>query len=549
MQRISANGLEVWSRQYSPKSWINSVYLRGRPGLTYSSADAWTLFGERPEQRISFRANVDNRGLQLSFSGTQPEAGFVAGILAETEADFPVRRAVEAERADWWRKNWPVQGLPPEPSESTEDIPAVNQRPLLQALQGEIIAAPDTSTNLLFDLFNDDSGITPSAKISAPNGSGWQLSSRLYWGHWMLRRSALASTLLKPTNRYLRTHPPAYNQIHGLPARLHVRIDVPAGAPAGVYLGDIQVQVGETVLHSPLRIRVVHVVLPKPNRPIGAYLERPVHFDWFEETRILADRALECDLRFLRRQGLTGIAPPLSTPVSHADFEKFVEQIRSAAATGFTPPYFAYTPLKRLQQTMGIDAALTRLAELEQRLKQMGLPPPLWASADEPSNPGQEYTADKIKRYASAFSPTLRLAGQLNNPKDKQRLDAFDVVLINQGYGIDRADVDNIKAQGINVWFYNLDNLRAAAGFYLWRTGADGYLHWHARMPTADPFDPTDGREDDIQFLYPMTDPCPSAPDVDVDLFRLSEGIVDLRWLLWLENRALTDKHAHQLLS
>ena len=74
-----------------------------------------------------------------------------------------------------------------------------------------------------------------------------------------------------------------------------------------------------------------------------------------------------------------------------------------------------------------------------------------------------------------------------------------------------------------------MEKFCAVAGFNLWRSGAKGYLQWHARMPTADPFDPSDGREDDVQFLLPHIVPCPEIQDVDRGLFELAEGIVDLR--------------------
>jgi hypothetical protein len=53
-------------------------------------------------------------------------------------------------------------------------------------------------------------------------------------------------------------------------------------------------------------------------------------------------------------------------------------------------------------------------------------------------------------------------------------------------------------------------------------------------MPTADAFDPTDGREGDVQFLWPTPGVC-DPPDLDPDLLALVEGAEDLRWLAWLE--------------
>ena len=45
-----------------------------------------------------------------------------------------------------------------------------------------------------------------------------------------------------------------------------------------------------------------------------------------------------------------------------------------------------------------------------------------------------------------------------------------------------------------------------------------------------------------------MAKPCPLVPDVDAIVFEISEGITDLRWLLWLESRAENDPRALELL-
>jgi hypothetical protein len=57
-------------------------------------------------------------------------------------------------------------------------------------------------------------------------------------------------------------------------------------------------------------------------------------------------------------------------------------------------------------------------------------------------------------------------------------------------------------------------------------------------MPTADPFDPLDGREGDEQLILPSAAPCPSTPSIHRDLLDLADGVVDQRWLLWLDAQA-----------
>jgi hypothetical protein len=58
-------------------------------------------------------------------------------------------------------------------------------------------------------------------------------------------------------------------------------------------------------------------------------------------------------------------------------------------------------------------------------------------------------------------------------------------------------------------------------------------------MPTAHPFDPTDGREDDVQLLLPNIKVC-SPPAIHSGLLAIRQGINDHRWLNWLVKNANT---------
>jgi hypothetical protein len=55
-------------------------------------------------------------------------------------------------------------------------------------------------------------------------------------------------------------------------------------------------------------------------------------------------------------------------------------------------------------------------------------------------------------------------------------------------------------------------------------------------MPTADPFDPTDGREGDVEMFLPSAEVC-GRPDVTASFIAMAEGIVDQRWIAWLERQ------------
>ena len=108
------------------------------------------------------------------------------------------------------------------------------------------------------------------------------------------------------------------------------------------------------------------------------------------------------------------------------------------------------------------------------------------------------------------------------------------------------ADIAALRNRGVAPYLYNMPLPRLAAGAYLWRSGAQGFIQWHARMPTADAFDPTDGREGDVQFLWPTPGLCQPA-DLDAYLFDLVEGAEDLRWFAWLDAAARHNAKAADL--
>ena len=171
-------------------------------------------------------------------------------------------------------------------------------------------------------------------------------------------------------------------------------------------------------------------------------------------------------------------------------------------------------------------------------LKGAGLPAPVWALFDEPGNfGGGETAAIATAAKLHTAAPGLRLGGQFNNPADRKYLDAVDVAIVNPGFGVDVGTIGELKASGRETWLYNTGAPRFTAGVWLWRTGAARYVQWHARMPTADPYDPTDGREGDVQVFPPMPEVCAANEDIDVALMEMAEGLVDQRWLQWLGSR------------
>ncbi len=552
-RQIHAEGQLVHQWGLSPQQWIAQEYLHGLKQEPEPADTSWHLFGRRQSHRVSFPVTVDDNGLQLTFQGDQPEAGFVAAILAEPEVDYPERYAVEAERAQWWHDNWPIKAWPLF-SQSITNYGLHGLR--LEAMASHALkAAPGTVVSINLKLHHR--GMPAKAKIqlitpvSGPN----QLPTSVRWGQWQVRRSGLSSTLLEPDNSLLRAGALPPLDSHPLPRRLNILVRVPENTRAGIYLGELRVQVGQDLLTHPIEIQVLDVQLPPADRPIGVYLDRAVHFDWFKDTAVWADRQEVCDLRFLKQLGLTGIAPPLVTPDTKANQQRLLTQLTRIHEIGFLSPVVAYTPAKRLLASTGSPATtVDTLSSINQQLMSDLRPRPAWVTADEPSNPGQQSHFQAIKENTSLRDTQLTLAGHLNHTQDETLAQAFDLLLVNEGFGANQDRIHHFQKSHQQVWLYNLGaygkpgSWRAASGFFLWQTRADGFLQWHARMPTADPFDPTDGRESDVQLLYPSHTPCEPIPPIDARLLSLVEGIQDLRWMLWLEYQAQRRTDAQSLL-
>jgi hypothetical protein len=240
--------------------------------------------------------------------------------------------------------------------------------------------------------------------------------------------------------------------------------------------------------------------------------------------------------------GLTGVAAPLTTPIgpARAAFADDIAGLRAAMGDG---PQLAYQEAQRLFEALGPEAAIAAMVDAH------ALAPGLvWSLADEPSNPGPH--GRSLAQHVDAIraaAPGIRLAAHLNAPADRALAPRFDVALVNPGFGVDAADVAALTERGVEVWIYNTGPERLAAGFYGWRVGATGFLQWHGMLPTADPFDPTDGREGDAMLLPPSADPCAAIPPIDERLARISEGAEDRRWLAWLDRRAERDPAAAAL--
>ncbi|MGL4825906.1 MAG: hypothetical protein ACRC24_00110 [Vibrionaceae bacterium] len=529
-RKIFIDDKEIYSKKMSSTEWISNVYLQNRRDLTPKEATSWQQVGQKAASQISAQISSSGAPVVVTLRGDTLDSQFLNAVMVTPANNKQILETFFAEREKWWNNNWPTAAWQPKRSEKST----------LQVKSEQQLAAPGTSALFEFEFAQGKAFGAPMVvvkKFQSKNDNKQPFNYAWHWGQWHLSRTSLSSTLLVARNDLLRFAPlPNQNELANA-RRLTLRVDIAQDAKPDDYQGELQIVLpGGQTLSVPFKLSVLDVELPKLTKPVGVYLEKQVQFGWFDELARTADEALLCDLNYLKKLGLTGISPPFPTPDSEKNEQAFEQLFDEVTDLGYFTP-LAYAPAKRLLAVKGASGAAQIIANIQNRYAKRLRSGPVWSIADEPSNPGHADEFAKLSNAMAVIAPKVKVAGHLNSVADHNLLDLFDLVLINDGFGVDLSDIRSVKQKVEQVWLYNLDNVRAATGFYLWRVGADGFLKWHGRMPTADPFDPTDGREADAQLLYPSAAACPAEPDIDYQLYQLMQGIVDHRWLMWLEKQ------------
>jgi hypothetical protein len=523
-RRIRVYGIapaDVLYERYTPDEWYRKRYLRGLRDEHGEHDDAWTAYGQKRGGLISFETDAGPQGIRIQFAGDSQASAFLNAITVEPAGQSAARDEAEARRAAWYRDTWPV--VP-----AAKDASQPRRPEVLKAS-----AAPGTGIHISVSLESAILVEHPEPVIVRPALGAASLDVKVWASQRRLERGGAAGSVLTLAGNTLRADIGAMPLEPGLPRRYDLWVAVPAGTPPGLYRGAFGIA-QERAAGVPIEIEVLPVTLPPVTKPAGFYLDEAPQWNWFWGMNERRKDQLACDLRFLEALGITGNAPALTAPIGEGA-DAFLSDMQMANAAHNATPWLAYAAAKRVAGRVGPVESASFLREAEARARAAGLVPPLWSVADEPGN--ADARGFNLAGWVQALRtgvPGIKLGAQLNTPADARLAPLFDTVIVNQGYGADAVDIARTKHSGPEVWLYNTGRLRATAGLWLWQTAATRYIQWHARMPTADPFDPLDGREADVQMFLPSVEACPAQPDINRAIFEMAEGLNDQRWLLWL---------------
>ncbi len=551
-RRIRVNGIDVLYQLYKPDEWLQKRYLRGLSAEHTTASDAWTAYGQKRGATISFETEAGSEGIKIELAGDSPAATFLNAIVIEKAGQTAARDEAERRRAAYYRSMWPI-------APSRSHISASPQTALKAS------AAPGTGLHLTANFFSALDIPHPNIAVEPPALGRVQLGVRIWAAQTRLERTGAGDTLLTLSDNMLRADTSALPLRQGQSRKYDLWVNVPAHVPAGTYRGALRLgpppmgvgaavatgnNAAETVSSTKAKvgprpgldgaqaisveIEVLPIALPPVGKPAGFYLDEAPQWSWFWGMNARRKDQLACDLALLDSFGIEGNAPALSTPIAEGK-AAFVSDMQIAAAGHTSSPWLAYAPAKRLFARVGALESAALLKDVEVQAKAAGLTPPVWGIADEPSNANARgFNLIGWVRDLRALAPGIRLAAQLNTPADAKLAPLFDTVIVNQGFGIDENTLAGLTRSVADVWLYNTGRPRATAGLWLWLTPARRYLQWHARMPAADPFDPLDGREGDVQMIFPSPEACPLQNDIHRGLLHMAEGLIDQRWLLWL---------------
>lgn len=538
-RRIRINGQDRDYQLNPPWQWVGQRYTQNKHRLSQfnklSNLTSWRAIGQYRGDYKQFDLESYKDELHIELAGANQIATTITALVVE-RINQNVLADINFERASWFNSRWPLL-----PYQQKSHSKKTRSKPYRL-----------TPNNPLFITI-------PLNKSISLNNINWEktpfnIEKRVTI--MQLERN-LGSYTANPAGSFLAIKPiliSAEKKDQPLSETLHLTIKAPENLTAGIYPLTIIDDISKQPLKK-IHIQLLDVLLPELKKPVGVYLDLAPHLFLSYERKGASEKQLLCDLNTLSSLALSGVAPPFPLPKNKALLKGYQNRLETLYTLGFKPPFLDYASLKNLRFQFGQDQTSGLLGKLSQAASKQ--PRSIAISiADEPSNASSN--GIEIKQMASLVdnSQTVNLdknanvllkAAHLNHPKDSKWLGEIDIALINQGYGVNRQRIQKIRNKDVEVWLYNMSNKRLAAGFFLWKHSLSGYLQWHARMPTADPFDPTDGREDDQQLLPIMGKVCAPVADLHPQLIAIAEGVTDHRWLNWLDQMSQHSILAYKL--
>ena len=543
-REVTVEDTEIIHESRTRDQWIQQVYLAGTAKEAGIDGDLWQLVGKRRTGKISKVITVSDGLLSIHLKGDRAARYLSAVVVEPLTGQYA--KSTEDKRREHFISQWPVAA--PEYQRSEE----VNILDISQQVKDEsstsYLAAGGTLLNLVFEInspVDDPDPVIAVAPPRLPDQHKLNISTR--YGHWRYERPQPNASSLVLDDSYLRADFASMRLSSRQPRRIHIQVNVPVNALPGDYWGSIQLFSNSELYIKDYRVKVLPVTLPRLDVPVGLYLEPAPYYQWFSSMNKRLAFATACDLSLLATMGFTTLAPALATPDDDQHRKEFINQLKQLKRFGFTYPVLAYAPLKRLAARGGDQKSGLALLNLKQSMEGLELPEVYWSIFDEPV-PEKFNRIESLARLLHNPPLKFKTAGHLNSAHQQEIAQLADLQIMNHGFGVTGSKIREMKAQG-KVWLYNMPEPRLAAGAYLWRSGAEGYIQWHGRMPTADPFDPTDGREGDVIYLYPWQGSCPATLNIHRRLLDLHEATLDYRWLSWLEVQSENNDGAKALLN
>ena len=529
-RRIRVNGQEALATRWTPEEWLRRRYMRGAGDEHTLRDDAWTAYGSKRGDIVSIEVDVGQDGIVIDLAGTERHALYLAGVIVEPAGSSAALDHIQSLRRDWYRDNYPTGKAQVAVSDTTHPVrlPAAGRTGAIAPARAA--AAAGTGVRLRLAVTAEAAMAQPRIAVEAPRLDGQALGMQVWAGQ---RRLALLGSLQLDDQRMV-ADVSALPIGTEAPRHYEVWITVPETAAAGIHRGAIVFGAGPEAGRVPVEIEVLPTRLPAAGKPAGFYMNQAHYLSWFPDLKAQRGRQLVCDYDLLRSFATLGTVPE-STDVETGDLALFAADMISAQRGGVAPGWLVYQSF--WERRIGAAAMARRMQAASRVLAEAGVPQPVWSVADEPSNVDISSGGfPALVKELRALAPGMRLGGHLNAREDAKFVPLLDVPIINSGFGLDAGTIDKLAADGKTVWIYNTGgHARLSAGVWLWRTKAQRYIQWHARGVVADPFDPLDGRERDHQMIYPSAQVCPQQPDIDRELLRMAEGVVDQRWLAWLD--------------